>query len=120
VLKKVAKTMKPKDTEDFAKTNTKACLTKEKGKQKTKEEVDETTTAGSVATAADTSKKSSMSFGKGIYDSMNRELEQMIAESMSINMSDSTEGNKSLSVTATDDDAMKLAMMSEVSRHRRS
>jgi hypothetical protein len=52
-----------------------------------------------------------MSFGKGIYDSMNRELEQMIAESMSINMSDSTEGNKSLSVTATDDDAMKLAMI---------
>jgi phosphatidylethanolamine-binding protein (PEBP) family uncharacterized protein len=42
---------------------------------------------------------------------MNRELENMIAESMSINMSDSTEGNKSLTVTATDDDAMKLAMM---------
>jgi hypothetical protein len=35
----------------------------------------------------------------------------MIAESMSINMSDSTEGNKSLTVTATDDDAMKLAML---------
>jgi hypothetical protein len=49
--------------------------------------------------------------GKGIYDSMNRELELMIAESMSINMSDSTEGNKSLTVTATDEDAMRLAMM---------
>jgi hypothetical protein len=49
--------------------------------------------------------------GKGIYDSMNRELENMIAESMSINMSDSTDGNKSLTVTATDEDAMKLAMM---------
>ena len=56
-------------------------------------------------------KTGSMSFGKGIYDSMNRELESMIAESMSINMSDSTEGNKSLTITATDDDALKLAMM---------
>jgi hypothetical protein len=42
---------------------------------------------------------------------MNRELENMIAESMSINMSDSTEGGKSLTVTATDDDAMALASM---------
>jgi len=30
---------------------------------------------------------------------------------MSINMSDSTEGNKSLTITATDEDAMKLAMI---------
>jgi hypothetical protein len=40
--------MKPKDLKKFAKTDTKD-LPKEKGKQKTKEEVDETTTAGSVA-----------------------------------------------------------------------
>jgi len=52
---------------------------------------------------------SGFSFGKGIYDSMNRELEKMIAESMSVNMSDSTEGGKSLTITATDEDAMKLA-----------
>jgi hypothetical protein len=65
-----------------------------------------------VATSTAASKGGGgMSFGKGIYDSMNRELENMIAESMSINMSDSTEGGKSLTVTATDDDAMKLAMM---------
>jgi hypothetical protein len=54
---------------------------------------------------------SGFSFGKGIYDSMNRELENMIAESMTVNMSDSTEGGKSLTITATDEDAMKLAMM---------
>jgi hypothetical protein len=42
---------------------------------------------------------------------MNRELENMIAESMSINMSDSTEGGKSLTITATDEDALKLGMM---------
>jgi hypothetical protein len=40
---------------------------------------------------------------------MNRELEKMIAESMSVNMSDSTEGGKSLTITATDEDALKLA-----------
>jgi hypothetical protein len=56
-------------------------------------------------------KSGGMSYGKGIYDSFNRDLEQMIAESMTINMSDSTEGNRSLTVTATDDDAMKLAMI---------
>ena len=109
-LKKVARTMKPKDTEDFAKTKHKGLPDKVKSKKK-EEDVEESTTSGSVATSTAAPKSGSMSFGKGIYDSMNRELELMIAESMSINMSDSTEGNKSLTVTATDDDAMKLAMM---------
>jgi hypothetical protein len=108
-LKKVAKTMKPKDTEDFAKTKHKGLPDKVKKEEK---EVDESTTSGSVATSADKPAKSGgMSYGKGIYDSFNRDLELMIAESMTINMSDSTEGNKSLTVTATDDDAMKLAMI---------
>jgi hypothetical protein len=109
-LKKVAKTMKPKDTEDFAKTKHKGLPDKVKSKKK-EEDVEESTTSGSVATSTAAPKSGGMSFGKGIYDSMNRELENMIAESMSINMSDSTEGGKSLTVTATDDDAMKLAMM---------
>jgi hypothetical protein len=110
-LKKVAKTMKPKDTEDFAKTKHKGLPDKVKSKKK-EEDVEESTTSGSVATSTAAPKSGgSMSFGKGIYDSMNRELENMIAESMSINMSDSTEGNKSLTVTATDEDAMRLAVM---------
>jgi hypothetical protein len=109
-LKKVARTMKPKDTEDFAKTKHKGLPDKVKSKKK-EEDVEESTTSGSVATSTAAPKSGGMSFGKGIYDSMNRELENMIAESMSINMSDSTEGGKSLTVTATDDDAMKLAMM---------
>ena len=54
---------------------------------------------------------SGFSYGKGIYDSINRELEQMISESMSINMSDSTEGGKSLTITASDEDAIKLGML---------
>jgi hypothetical protein len=54
-------------------------------------------------------------FGKGIYDSMNREVEDMIAESMSINMSMNNDDHggptRSLTVTATDDDATKLALL---------
>jgi hypothetical protein len=110
-LKKVAKTMKPKDTEDFAKTKHKGLPDKVKSKKKEEDVEESTTSAGSVATSTATTGSKGGVFGKGIYDSMNRELENMIAESMSINMSDSTEGGKSLSVTATDDDAMKLAMM---------
>jgi hypothetical protein len=110
-LKKVASTMKPKDTEDFAKTKHKGLPDKVKSKKK-EEDVEESTTSGSVATSTATPKSGGgMSFGKGIYDSMNRELENMIAESMSINMSDSTEGGKSLTITATDEDALKLGML---------
>ena len=128
---KVAKTMKKSDAEDFAST-------KHKGlPEKKKKEVDEnseegrlitkqtgpgqtstSSTTGRVSATMDKgqvtvkpAKAGGVSYGKGIYDSMNRELELMIAESMSVNMSDSTEGNKSLTVTATDDDAMKLAMI---------
>lgn len=100
---KVAKTMKKKDAEDFAATKHKGLPEKKKPEGKKKEKTEE---AGGTSTPT---ASSGFSFGKGIYDSMNRELENMIAESMSINMSDSTEGGKSLTITATDDDAMKLA-----------
>ena len=79
--------------------------------EKKEKEVDESTTSGSVATSTATKGGGGSMIGKGIYDSMNFELEQMIAESMSINMSDSTEGGKSLTITATDEDALKLGMM---------
>jgi hypothetical protein len=132
-LKKVAKTMKPKDVEDFAATKHKGLPQKAKSKKKDVEEGDDgklktTVNAdGSKSTSSSTgrisatidqgkvsvkpAKSGDLNFGKGIYDSMNRELENMIAESMSVNMSDSTEGGKSLTITATDEDAMKLAMM---------
>jgi hypothetical protein len=83
----------------------------EHDEKKKEKEVDESTTSGSVATSTATKSNKGSMVGKGIYDSMNRELENMIAESMSINMSDSTEGNKSLTITATDEDALKLAMI---------
>ncbi len=84
-----------------------------------KEEVEETTTAGSVATApadAPKGKKGGMVFGKGVYESKLEEsyksrLEQMLTEGISINASQDENGGKSLSVTATDDDAVKLAQI---------
>ena len=107
---KVAKTMKKSDAEDFASTKHKG-LPEKAPKKKKEESVEESgTTSGSVAASTATGGKGGV-YGKGIYDSMNFELEQMIAESMSINMSDSTEGGKSLTITATDEDALKLGMM---------
>jgi hypothetical protein len=93
--------------------------TKEKGlPAKKTEEVEETTTAGNIAPAAEapkTSKKGGMQFGKGIYDNMNRELETMIAESMNVSVNMNSEGpngpTKSVTVTATDEDADMLAAL---------
>ena len=83
-------------------------------KKDDKKEVDETTTSGSVATGGSAPKSGGgHNYGKGIYDSLNRKLENMISESMSINMSmnnDSHGGPRNtLTVTATDEDATMLA-----------
>jgi hypothetical protein len=83
-------------------------------KDKKKKEVDETTTSGSVATGGAAPKSSGgTSYGKGIYDSLNRQLENMISEGMNINMSMNNDDHggprQSLTVTATDDDAVMLA-----------
>jgi hypothetical protein len=114
---KVAKSMGKKDAEDFASTKQKGLP--EKAAKKTKEkDVEESTTSGSVATggAAPKASKSSggFTFGQGIYDSLNREVEDMISESMSINMSMNNDANgptRSLTVTATDEDATRLAQL---------
>jgi len=92
---------------------------KSKNKSKKKEkEVEENTVAGNVAPADEAPKSKGsggFTFGKGIYDSLNRELETMISESMNIsmNMSNNPDGGPahSLTVTATDEDALKLATM---------
>jgi hypothetical protein len=110
-LKKVAKTMKKGDVEDFAKTKHKG-LPDKKAK-----EVEETTVAGSVATApaASGKGKKGMVFGKGVYEgqiaeSFEKKL-NAITEGMSINMSVGEDGQKSLTVNATDEDAEQLAMI---------
>ena len=109
-LKKVAKTMKKDDVEDFAKT-------KHKGlPEKKKKDVDETTVAGAVATAPTGGKAAKgMMFGKGVYEgqiaeSFERKL-NMITEGMNINMSMDENGQKSLTVSATNEDAESLAML---------
>jgi len=109
-LKKVAKTMSKGDVEDFAKT-------KHKGlPDKKKKDVGETTVAGAVATAPAGGKAAKgMMFGKGVYEgqiaeSFERKL-NMITEGMNINMSMDENGTKSLTVSATDDDAMQLAQL---------
>jgi hypothetical protein len=77
----------------------------EKKKKKTEE-------AGGTSTPT---ASSGFSFGQGIYDSVNRELEEMIAESMNVSMSSNSDGangpTKSLTVTATDEDASYLAQI---------
>ena len=54
-----------------------------------------------------------MQFGKGVYEGINSKVENMIAESMNVtvNMSTDEQGTpqKSITVTATDEDADKLA-----------
>jgi len=95
--------------------------TKEKGlpqKVKKDESVEETTVAGSVAPSVEApkGKKGGMVFGKGVYEgrleeSYKSRLEIMLTEGMSINMSVGEDGRKNLSVSATDDDAVKLAQI---------
>jgi len=84
--------------------------------KKKEKKVDETTTSGSVATGggAPKSTKGGVQIGKGIYDSLNRKVEGMIAESMSINVSMTNDDNgahKNITVTAADEDAEMLAQL---------
>ena len=99
-LKKVAKTMKKSDVKDFAST-------KRSDLPKKKKSVEEESADAPKAS------KGGMSFGKGIYDSLDRQLENMISESinMSVTMSkdDQGEPRKTISVTAEGADADKLA-----------
>ena len=87
-----------------------------KPKAKKEEEVEESTTSGSVATASTSGKSGGgMSFGKGIYDSIDRAVEKQINESMNISMNMSTDENggpsQTLTITATDEDATQLAQL---------
>jgi hypothetical protein len=96
----------------FAKTKEKDLPEKKK-----EESVEETTVAGSVATApATTGKKGGMIFGKGVYESQiaesfDKKLKTVLTEGISINASQGEDGQKTLTVNATDDDAIKLAQI---------
>ncbi len=114
---KVAKSMGKKDAEDFASTKHKGLPEKKKpeakkdsGSESPKKKKEKTEEAGGTGTPT---ASSGFSYGKGIYDSMNRELESMIAEGMNVSMNMNSDANggpsKSLTVTATDEDALKLS-----------
>jgi hypothetical protein len=105
---KVAKSMGKKDAKDFAATKHKGLPEKVKKKD---ESVEETTVAGSVATAPVAAKKSSggMQFGKGVYEGFDAKVESIITEGMSVNISIDEQGKKSINVNATEQDAEALA-----------
>jgi hypothetical protein len=120
---KVAKTMKKGDAEDFAATKHKGLPEKAKSKKK---EVDETTVSGAVATGSGVAKDSgtpkatksggSMQYGKGVYESaiaesFNKKLNNLLNEGMSISMNVGEDGKQSLTVNATDEDAVQLAQL---------
>ena len=80
------------------------------------EKVDETTTSGSVATAsAAPAASKGMQFGKGVYESFNSSVEQMITETMnvSVNMNAGEDGQtrKSITVSAEGEEADQLAAL---------
>jgi hypothetical protein len=111
---KVAKEMPKKAAKDFASTKHKGLPEKVKAKkEESKEEVEETTVAGSVATAPTSGKssKGGMQFGKGVYERFNNSVESIINESMSVNISVDDQGKKSINVNATDEDADMLASL---------
>jgi hypothetical protein len=80
---------------------------------KKEKKVDETTVSGSVATAPAATKSKGMVFGKGVYESLDSKLENMISEGMNVtvNMNSDAEGDsqKSITVTATGAEADMLA-----------
>ena len=108
--------MKKGDVEDFAKTKHAGLPKKVKHSSK---EVEETTVAGSVATAPATTKGAKgMIFGKGVYEnklqeSFSSKLDKVLNEGMniSVNMSQDDSGNptKNITVSAEGEDAEALA-----------
>ena len=108
---KVAKSMGKKDAKDFASTKHKELPEKAPKKEKT----EETTVAGSMAPAAGGKSKGGSIVGKGIYDSLNRDLEAMINESMNVSvnmtMDDQGQPHKNITVSAEGEAAEQLAQL---------
>jgi len=78
--------------------------------------VEETTVAGSVATATTSGKsKGGMQFGKGVYENFNNTVEKMITESITIEskMQECGDGEMApaITITADGEEAAKLMML---------
>ena len=82
-------------------------------KDKKEKKVDETTVAGSVATAPATPKasKGGMQFGKGVYESLDRQFKQALTESIQVESTMSECGDEmgqGIVIKADGEDAAKL------------
>ena len=79
------------------------------------EEVEETTTSGSVATVGNAAPKASkgMQFGKGVYESFNSSVEKMITESIDVNetVTEHEGQGKTITVTASGPEADMLMQL---------
>jgi hypothetical protein len=87
-----------------------------KDKKAKEKKVDETTVAGSMATAAPSGKPSKgMQFGKGVYESLDRQFKQALTESISIEskMQECGDGEMAPAITiqADGEEAAKLMML---------
>ena len=85
-------------------------------KKDKEEKVDETTVAGSVATATTSGKssKGGISYGKGVYENFNDSVEQMITESIAVEstMSECGDGmGQSITIQADGEEAAKLMQL---------
>jgi hypothetical protein len=109
-VKKTEEGAKP-DFLDVDKDGNKKETFKKAVADKKEEKVDETTTSGSVAPVQNAAPKAGkgMQFGKGVYESMDQQYQQMLSEGMSVNVNVDDQGKKSISVNATEQDAEALA-----------
>lgn len=76
-----------------------------------KDEVEETTASGSVATGAEANAASKGIYGKGVYEGYDQQFAAILNESMSVNVSSSTDGGDTVTVTATEEDAQALSQL---------
>ena len=101
---------------EFNKADTGKKMSSLPKKVKAKEEVDETTTSGSVATVGNSAPKASkggMSFGKGVYESFNNSVEKMITESIDVKetVTEHEHEGKTITVTASGPEADALMQL---------
>ena len=110
---KVASTMKKSDATDFASTKHKGLP--EKAPEKKEKTEESGTVAGGMAPAAGGKGKAGSMIGKGIYDSLNRDLESMISEGMNVSVSMSSdehgEPRKSITISADGEAAEQLSQL---------
>jgi hypothetical protein len=109
---------KGKDDAKAEKAGKKVTRDIEYDEKKKEKKVDETTVSGSVATGGDAPKKSKggMQFGKGVYEgaiteSYDRQLNSVLNEGYSVNVTVDDGGRKNITVTASDEQADSLGQM---------